>query len=63
MPYRLFALSNLASMLALLTYPFLVEPNLTARVQAQIWSVAYAAFAVVCGVVAFLNARRRRTGG
>src|SRR6266576_2755763 len=26
MPYRLFALSNFASMLALLTYPFLVEP-------------------------------------
>jgi SAM-dependent methyltransferase len=55
MPYRLFALSNLASMLALLTYPFLVEPNLTARAQAQIWSVAYVAFAVICGVVAFRN--------
>ena len=27
-PYRLFALSNLASMLALLTYPPLVEPYL-----------------------------------
>src|SRR5690242_6028077 len=28
LPYRLFALSNFAFMLALLTYPFLVEPNL-----------------------------------
>ncbi len=28
MPYRLFALSNAASLLALLTYPFLIEPNL-----------------------------------
>ncbi len=55
MPYRLFALSNLASMLALLTYPFLVEPNLTARLQAQVWSVAYVAFALVCGTVAYLN--------
>jgi hypothetical protein len=27
MPYRLFALSSLASMLALLSYPVLVEPN------------------------------------
>ena len=49
MPYRLFALSNFASMLALLSYPFLVEPNLTSRAQATIWSVAYVAFAVVCG--------------
>ncbi|HEV3332330.1 MAG TPA: fused MFS/spermidine synthase [Bryobacteraceae bacterium] len=55
MPYRLFALSNLASMLALLSYPFLVEPNLTARIQAYTWSVAYVAFAVVCAVVAFRN--------
>src|SRR5689334_10083036 len=28
LPYRLFALSNFASMMALLTYPFVVEPNL-----------------------------------
>ena len=33
MPYRLFALSNFASMLALLSYPFLVVPNLPTRVQ------------------------------
>ena len=55
MPYRLFALSNFASMLALLTYPFLVEPNLTARAQAYTWSWAYVAFALVCGVVAYRN--------
>jgi hypothetical protein len=58
MPYRLFALSNLASMLALLTYPFLVEPNLTVRAQAYTWSAAYVAFAVICGVVALLNRTR-----
>ena len=28
MPYRLFALSNLGSMLALLSYPPLIEPNM-----------------------------------
>jgi len=55
MPYRLFALSNFASMLALLTYPFLVEPNLTSRAQAYVWSSAYAVFVVVCGLVAFAN--------
>ncbi|HYA18177.1 MAG TPA: hypothetical protein VEF06_11955, partial [Bryobacteraceae bacterium] len=53
MPYRLFALSNLGSMAGLLTYPILVEPNLTNRQQAWMWSIAFAVFAVVCGTVAF----------
>src|ERR1700754_1525818 len=30
-PYRLFALSNFGSMLALVSFPFLVEPNLPSR--------------------------------
>ncbi|PWT99043.1 MAG: hypothetical protein C5B51_28065 [Terriglobia bacterium] len=53
MPYRLFALSNFASMLALLSYPVLVEPALAARTQAGIWSVAYAVFAALCGLTAW----------
>jgi spermidine synthase len=52
-PYRLFALSNFGSMLALLSYPFLVEPNITLRLQARLWSVAFAAFAVACGLAAW----------
>lgn len=40
-PYRLFALSNLASMLALLSYPTLIEPRLGTRVQSYCWSAAY----------------------
>jgi len=47
-PYRLYALSNLGSMLALLSYPVLVEPALTLRHQAVIWSVGFVAFAVLC---------------
>lgn len=47
-PYRLFALSNLGSMLALLSYPPLVEPNLTLHQQAVTWSVAFALFAALC---------------
>ena len=46
-PYRLFALSNLASMIALLGYPFLFEPNIATRDQALGWSVGFAAFAVL----------------
>src|ERR1035438_8632741 len=53
MPYRLFALSNFASMLALLSYPFLVEPNLPTRMQGLIWSAAYVCFAALCGATAW----------
>ena len=49
-PYRLFALSNLASMLALLTYPVLIEPYLPTRLQGVSWSVAYGAFAILCAI-------------
>src|SRR6202050_4000087 len=55
MPYRLFALSNFGSMLALISFPFLVEPNLTSRHQAYTWSVGYVAFALVCGYAAWLS--------
>ena len=58
-PYRLFALSNLASMLALLSYPVLVEPHLTSRVQALVWSAAYAGFAALCAVTAWRSASLR----
>src|SRR6516164_8870435 len=58
MPYRLFALSNFASMLALLSYPLLVEPNLTNRVQAYGWSVAYVLFIIICAVTAWRSAAR-----
>ncbi len=53
MPYRLFALSNFGSMLALISFPFLVEPNLTSRQQAYAWSVAYIAFALICSRAAW----------
>ena len=43
-PYRLFALSNTASLAALLCYPFLVEPSLVLRDQSWGWSVLYVLF-------------------
>ncbi len=45
--YRLYALSNLGSMLALLSYPLLVEPSLPTREQAWIWSAGYLIFALL----------------
>jgi SAM-dependent methyltransferase len=52
-PYRLFALSNLASMLALLGYPFLLEPWLPNSRQTLGWSLGYAVFAVLCALLAW----------
>jgi hypothetical protein len=56
-PYRLFALSNLASLLALLAYPVLVEPWVSTATQSMTWSVGYAAFAVLCGSAAVTSMR------
>jgi spermidine synthase len=47
-PYRLFALSNLGSMLALLSYPVLVEPTMAIRAQAWAWSAGFVGFAALC---------------
>ena len=51
-PYRLFALSNLASMLALLGYPFLLEPWIATRTQAWGWSAGYVLFVALCALTA-----------
>jgi len=51
-PYRLFALSNTGSLLALVSYPFLFEPTLTRTVQARAWGWGLAVFAVCCGFCA-----------
>jgi SAM-dependent methyltransferase len=59
MPYRLFALSNAGSMLALVGYPVLVEPVLTNREQALGWSTGYVVFVVIAGALA-LGARHAK---
>ncbi|MBZ5591516.1 MAG: fused MFS/spermidine synthase [Acidobacteriia bacterium] len=53
-PYRLFALSNAGSMLALVSYPVLVEPVFSTGHQAWTWSAAYLGFVLLCGSVAWL---------
>ncbi len=52
-PWRLYALSNAGSFLALLSYPFLFEPYLRLRTQAGIWSGFYIAFVAICGFAAW----------
>jgi hypothetical protein len=46
-PYFLYAPSNLGSMLAVLGYPFLIEPFFTLRQQHVGWGVFYVAFGLV----------------
>jgi len=58
LPYRLFALSNFASMLALLTYPFVVEPNLPSRMQGLVWSGGFVCFAAICGLTAWRTSKQ-----
>ena len=57
LPYRFFALSNLASLLGLLAYPFLVEPNVTLRQQSLGWSMAYGVFVLLGGIAAITYGR------
>jgi hypothetical protein len=52
-PYRLFALSNFGSLLALLSYPVFVEPIFTTHGQAYGWSGIYVVFVLICAGVAW----------
>jgi len=58
-PYRLYALSNFGSLVGLVSYPFLVEPALTTQRQGQLWSLAFGAYVVLCGVIALRLGRLR----
>lgn len=52
-PYRLYALSNVGSLLALLGYPFAIEPLLSRSTQAWLWSGTLVGFVVLCGLCAW----------
>ncbi len=52
-PYRWFAVSNLASLGALLAYPLLIEPALGTSTQIVCWSSLYVAFAALCAWAAW----------
>ena len=58
-PYRLFAVSNFSSMLALVGYPLFVEPNLTNGQQVYGWSWMFAGFAVLCSALAWITSNAK----
>jgi len=60
-PYRLYALSNVASLAALLGYPFLIEPLLDLPGQWRVWSAAYVAFALATAAAASAALRSQKS--
>jgi hypothetical protein len=60
-PYRLYALSNLASFLALALYPSAIEPNFTLHAQRILWFCGFALFAVIAALL-MLKASQGRPG-
>ena len=56
-PYRLYSLSNIGSMLALLSFPFVIEPALSSSQQSIIWSALFGCFTLFCALAGWLLAR------
>ncbi|MEX0679237.1 MAG: fused MFS/spermidine synthase [Pirellulales bacterium] len=59
-PYRLYALSNVGSLVGLLGYPFYVEPRFALARQTWLWALGFVAFAALCGLAALCAAWARR---
>jgi hypothetical protein len=57
-PYVLYAASNLGSFAALIAYPFAIEPFLTLKEQAQLWSAGFAILALLVALASLLVTRR-----
>ena len=56
--YFFYIISNTASLLALLSYPFLIEPMLPIKTQALLWSGGFVLYVVLCALCA-VQLRRR----
>lgn len=56
--YRLYSISNLGSLLGLLSYPLLIEPMLRLRMQGELWSALFLLFCLGCGWCAWNSARK-----
>jgi hypothetical protein len=52
-PYRLFVLSNFGSLVALASYPAVIEPRATLHTQSVAWCAGLFIYAVVCGAIAW----------
>lgn len=57
-PYHLYSASNLGSMVALLGYPFAIEPFLSHAAQSRVHHAAFAAYAILVVICAITTLRR-----
>ena len=57
-PYWLYSLSNAGSLLALLSFPFVLEPSLDRLAMARWWGVGYVVFAASCAACGLIMTRR-----
>ena len=55
---RLYALSNIGSLLGLLVYPVLIEPTLSLRLQGWLWSLGFMLFGFLASWVALQSGRK-----
>ena len=63
LPWRLFALSNLGSLVALLSYPVAIEPFIGVRRQMHLWSAGFAVFVALAGILSWRTARTAAVAG
>lgn len=63
-PYQFYRLSNAGSFLAILTYPFLIEPAIPLRMQGSIWSIGFFVYGAALSfcAVAFFKSREPQDG-
>ena len=61
-PYRLYSFSNAGSLLAIVSYPFLIEPFVPLSSQLKIWSWSYVLFVALCFLCAVLTFRKAYAG-
>jgi spermidine synthase len=52
-PWKLFALSNAGSLLALIFYPMLVEPHLSLKMQRGWWASGFEVYAILSAIIAW----------
>ena len=56
-PYRLFAVSNAGSLLALALYPTVIEPHLSLHNQRTIWAIGFCLYALLVTAIVTINRR------
>jgi hypothetical protein len=52
-PWKLFALSNAGSLLALVLYPTVIEPHFSLRMQRGSWMTGFEVYAILCATIAW----------